>query len=211
MLALQASRTRSTGSRWRGALSSPWWSWVRTHAARHSSFPLFCLNHFIVFFAVGILTSFTVWFVLERERKRDGFVCVYTAIFIHKGQTPSFVVLIAESKRRGAVCIPVRIHLDVRSLTLSLSKEAFGLELSKSALSESEMQTFFYSARMWWLTLCQDPPWLMRPYLEGQCILGSKPFPVVGPREFIPSMHLSKASKENCALLMLREWRLSLH
>lgn len=149
--------------------------------------------------------------VCFRERERRVCVCVYTAIFIHKGQTPSFVVLIAESKRRGADCIPVRIHLDVRSLTLSLSKEAFGLELSNSALSESEMQTFFYSARMWWLRLCQDPPWLMRPYLEGQCILGSKPFPVVGPREFIPSMHLSKASKENCALLMLREWRLSLH
>lgn len=50
--------------------------------------PLFYMNHFIVFIAVGILESFTV-------------VC----IFIHKGLAPSFAVLIVESERRGIIAL----------------------------------------------------------------------------------------------------------
>lgn len=59
---------------------------------------LFYMNHFIVFLAVGILKPSTVVCFSERER-----LCVGTVIFIHQGHAPSFVVLIAESERRGTL------------------------------------------------------------------------------------------------------------
>lgn len=67
--------------------------------------------------------------------------CMCNRIFMHRGQTPSFEVLISCSEDLG-IAFPLCL-ISVRALTLSHRQETFGLGLSRTALSKTEMHTFF--------------------------------------------------------------------
>lgn len=118
MLALQASPTKCTGSLSRGALSSPWWLLVRTHAA--------------VFALVFYESRHCIYYGWHLEALRCVCVCEYVQPYLYsRGMFPSFVVLIGESERRGTCCWYVNESWWKR-------KEAFGMCLSGAALSESK-------------------------------------------------------------------------